>query len=203
MPDMARRPRKAATPTDVLHGALAGFVGGIVGTWGMAAANTLWNRAESALAPDSTDPRHRALRETHAGVGSGAHAQSEPRSHHRGGPMPSETAVEAIARAIGAPQPSPETREKLGSLFHFAFGAAAGTIYGALAARHPVVTAGHGTLYGTAVLALADEIGVPALGLAPGPTETPLHAHAYAWVGHLGYGVALETVRSLLAPRPR
>lgn len=179
-------------------GALAGALGGIAGTWAMATTDSLWNRVEAALSPENGNGR-RARREARAGVGGGRHAQSEPRSHHLSGPTPSERMVEAIARKVADRPLAPETREVLGSAFHYLFGAAAGAVYGALAARFPVVTAGHGTAYGAAVLLLADEIGVPALGFAPRPDESSAHAHGYALAGHVGYGLALETVRRAVA----
>src|SRR5688500_14880349 len=104
-------------------GALAGALGGIAGTWAMATTNSLWNRAESALAPHTGNGR-RARREEHAGVGGGRHAQSEPRSHHQRGLMPSERLVEAISRNVADRPLTPETREVLGSVFHYVFGAA-------------------------------------------------------------------------------
>jgi hypothetical protein len=183
--------------SDVARGALAGALGGIVGTWAMATTNSIWNRTESAIAPTDGHGR-RGQREAHAGVGTGRHAQSEPRSHHAPGPMPSERLVEIIARKVSSRPLTPQTREALGSVVHYLFGAAAGAVYGGLAARFPKVTIGHGTAYGAAVLLAADEIGIPALGIGPAPDQSPLHAHAYALAGHLGYALALETVRRVV-----
>lgn len=101
---------------DVGKGLLAGFVGGLAGTWAMAAFEALWTRTLPAA-----DPR-RAARLRRAGVGAAWHAQSEPRSHEQ--PIsPSERLVDAAARkALGRP-PTPAGREVGGSIVHYAFSA--------------------------------------------------------------------------------
>jgi uncharacterized membrane protein YagU involved in acid resistance len=73
-----------------------------------------------------------------------------------------------------------------------------GALYGALAEVAPQTTIGHGTPYGAAVWLGADEIAVPAFGLADGPAETPASTHLQALAAHLVYGVTLDTVRRLV-----
>jgi uncharacterized membrane protein YagU involved in acid resistance len=177
--------------------ALAGALGGIVGTWAMATANAVW----TGLTPVPDDPRRARERETrlrNAGVGAGRHAQSEPRSHQRG-ISPGERAVAAVARQIAAAPIEPRHRERLGSALHYGFGATAGALYGLLARRWPAAAFGRGTGYGTAVWLVADELVVPAMGIADSPTHTPLRRHAYALVGHWAYGLALDLVRRALS----
>ena len=60
-----------------------------------------------------------------------------------------------------------------GSAVHYSFGTLVGAAYGILAEAAPVFRAGYGIAYGTAVWLAADEIGVPAAGLADPPSETP------------------------------
>lgn len=173
--------------------ALAGALGGVVGTWAMATANAAW----TSLTPVPADPRRareRAMRLRNAGVGAGAHAQSEPRSHHRG-VSPGERAVAVLARQVTSTPITPRRREQFGSVLHYGFGATAGAVYGLLARRWPGVTAGRGLAYATAVWLVADEVLVPAMGLTDPPHRTPLRRHGYALVGHWAYGAALEAVR--------
>ncbi len=79
----------------------------------------------------------------------------------------------------------PATGEKdvAGSVFHYGVGAAAGALYGALAATEPKVTRGGGVPFGAAVFLTAGEPGIPRLAT------------------HLVYGLTLETVRRLLMRR--
>ena len=173
--------------------ALAGAIGGIVGTWAMATANAVWTGLTRVPAdPDLAHEREMRLR--NAGVGAGRHAQSEPRSHQRG-ISPGERAVAAVARRVTGAPLQPRRREQLGSVLHYGFGATAGAIYGLLARRWPAATLGSGTGYGTAVWLVADELIVPAMGIADSPARTPLRRHAYALVGHWAYGLALDLVR--------
>lgn len=178
-----------------LQDVLVGALGGIVGTWAMATANAVW----TGLTPIPDDPalaREREMRLQNAGVGAGRHAQAEPRSHQRG-VSPGERAIAVLARQVASSPIEPRRREQLGSVLHYGFGATAGAVYGLLARRWPGVTAGAGLAYATGVWLVADEIMVPAMGLADPPHRTPLRRHAYALVGHWAYGTALEAVRRI------
>ncbi len=88
-----------------------------------------------------------------------------------------------------------ERKRKAGLVVHYAYGALAGGLYGALAEvnRKPMVGAGAG--YATVLWALGDEVAVPLLGLSRRPREYPLSTHANALVAHLVYGVTTEMVR--------
>ena len=112
--------------------------------------------------------------------------QSEPSTYK---------AADAIARtATGAPVP-PHDKPAAGAAIHYAFGAAVGAIYGAAAARTPDVTAGGGVPFGATVWLIADEIGMPASGLAKPPSEYPLQDHATSLASHCIYGATTEAVR--------
>ncbi len=74
-------------------------------------------------------------------------------------------------------------------------GAASGMIYGIASEIEPMTTVGAGLLLGTAVWLIADDIVVPALGLAKPPTEYPLSTHAYGLSSHLVYGLTTDLVR--------
>lgn len=108
-----------------------------------------------------------------------------------------DAASEAV---IGDPVPEPY-REPAGQAVHYIAGAVIGGIYGVLTEYKPEASAGFGSAYGVATSALFDEAAVPALGLAPTPSETPLATHAYGAASHLVYGWVLEGVRALIAGR--
>src|SRR3954468_13460867 len=72
-------------PEQVIKGALAGAVGGLVGTLAMAAFQQAWLRSTTAVhrarfRHPSDEDRNRLK---NAGVGEGEFPQSEPRSHHQ------------------------------------------------------------------------------------------------------------------------
>ena len=175
---------------------LAGTLGGIAGTAAMAACGAVWSAADSS---NGRGAQSRRLRRS--GVGRRQFPQSEPRSHED-----PDTPSQFLARHL----PGVTTRQQervIGSLIHFAFGAAAGATYAALLATAPppvarVLRSGRGLTYGVLVWLLADEIGVPLAGIAPPPHRTPPRLHAYALAGHLAYGLALEATRSATAAPP-
>jgi putative membrane protein len=107
-------------------------------------------------------------------------------------------AADAVSQAVTG-QPLPRERKPFGGeLVHYAFGGAVGAMYGAAAAQRKEVTAWAGIPFGATLWLLADETGVPLMGLSRAPTEYPLATHASALAAHLVYGLTTETVRRLL-----
>jgi hypothetical protein len=156
------------------------------------------NRSATPRAASSrvAQRRTREAFEKNAGIG-GHLAQSEPRSQHRH-ISPSERLAATVWRNVLGRPIDPATRELVGFLTHYAFGGTAGAAYGALTERTQRASTLTGLTYGTAVWAVADEIAIPALGLADSPLRSPPAAHAYALVGHFAYGVTTELVRRML-----
>lgn len=109
-----------------------------------------------------------------------------------------EKVADRVTVATTGEHLSDDTKPAAGNLVHYAFGAALGIGYGIAAEYRPQVTAGYGTTFGLGVAAIADEAAVPALGLAPPPTETPLSTHAYGAASHLVFGAVTEAVRRLV-----
>lgn len=168
---------------------LAGVIGGVVGTWAMAACGQVWSTFDY-----SGGERARRRRLQRAGVGARYSAQSEPRSHED-----DNATSELLARKLAGGR-APRAQRAIGSLTHYAFGATAGAAYAIGVDSAPpkvarVLTAGRGLLYASLVWLLADEIAVPLTGLAPLPQRSPLRLHAYALAGHFAYGLALEQAR--------
>ena len=88
-----------------------------------------------------------------------------------------------------------------GPLVHHAFGAVAGAVYGAAAARSPRVAAGGGMPYGALVWLAGAEAGVPLAKLSYPPTSYPPARHAASLATHLVFGATVETVRRLMTRR--
>jgi uncharacterized membrane protein YagU involved in acid resistance len=95
-------------------------------------------------------------------------------------------------RTLTSQHPGPATQSWLGVAAHYTFSGMAGVCYTGAADRAPSIRAGYGTLYATAVWAIADEGITPALGLSRGPRQLPIGVHVYAVAGHGVYGVTLE-----------
>jgi hypothetical protein len=87
-----------------------------------------------------------------------------------------------------------------GLLVHHAFGAAAGALYGAAAARAPQLTTGGGIPYGAFVWMAGAEIGVPLAGLSRSPASYPPSRHLASLATHIVFGLTVEAVRRLLTP---
>jgi len=89
-------------------------------------------------------------------------------------------------------------KKPAGAAVHYAFGAATGGLYGALAEVAPQVTTAAGLPFGAAFWLIADETAVPLLGLSKGPTAYPVSTHVYSFASHLVYGVTAELSRRAL-----
>lgn len=94
--------------------------------------------------------------------------------------------------------PDDELKQKLGQGVHWGYGVLVGGIYGALrpSASVPDLAAGLG--YGTALWLIGDELVVPLLGLAEGPTAHSISDHASALGAHLAYGAATASATQAL-----
>jgi hypothetical protein len=101
-------------------------------------------------------------------------------------------------RAVTGREPDRDMYPWLGSAAHYAFGAAAGALYG-LADRRSWLRTGYGTLYGGLVWAVVDEGLTPAFGLSRGPRQLPAGVLLYGLCGHLVYGSTLDCVTRTIA----
>ncbi len=104
-------------------------------------------------------------------------------------------AAEEISEAVFDHKLTKSEKESAGEAVHYAMGATSGLIYGIASEIAPITTVGLGLPFGAAVWLVADDVVVPALGLAKPATEYPLSTHAYALVSHLVYGLTTDIVR--------
>jgi putative membrane protein len=160
---------------------LAGLAGGLVASFAM----ERFQRALGVVSPDLG-----------GAPGGGGQQYRKPESEPA-----TYVAADAIAQAAtGRPLP-PSLKPTGGSVVHYAFGGSVGLLYGALAGARPAVAAGYGMPFGIAVWMVADEIGMPASGLAKPPTAYSLKDHASALSAHLVYGAVTEAVRRSIIDR--
>jgi len=152
---------------DVIKGAVAGLIGGLVASFVMSEFQTLLSKL----------------------------AEEEKKSKKKKDEPASVKTAEAISENIFDHKLKKSEKEPAGEAVHYAMGAASGLIYGIAAEVAPMTTVGLGLPFGAAVWLAADDVIVPALGLAKPATEYPLSTHAYALSSHLVYGLTTDIVR--------
>lgn len=90
-------------------------------------------------------------------------------------------------------------KKKAGPIIHYAFGTGMGALYGTIMELGPRDLRRHeflsGIGFGSMLFAGADEIAVPAAGLASPPKEVPASSHLYALASHVVYGLTTGAVR--------
>lgn len=106
-----------------------------------------------------------------------------------------EKVADAVSEGIFGIELSENIRHAAGNVVHFGFGTSMGGIYGVACEYVPQASRGAGLPFGAALMVLADEVAVPALGLSRSPAQTPPAVHAYALASHLVYGAVAEVTR--------
>jgi hypothetical protein len=176
---------------DVLKGAIAGFIGGLVASWTM-------NQFQAALSKlmEGIEKPHGAQSLKPSGGQEGVREMKrEPEDNSEEQEDATEKLASAISENVFGHELDKNEKETAGAVVHYAFGAAMGGVYGIAAEVAPEVSAGLGVPFGAVFWLAADEVTVPLLGLAKPPTEYPLSTHAYALASHLVYGLTAEAVR--------
>jgi putative membrane protein len=171
---------------NIAAGIAAGLIGGLVGTFAMSEFQALWSRAVDG----------------HESSSAGGEHDARDWQERQEGMNANEAAAQVVARQT---IDRPLTRDELAiaaPAVHYAFGAAMGAVYGALAEVSPAVRALGGSGWGAAVWIGADELAVPALGLSKADADYPLEVHAQAFAAHIVYGVTTELVRRTLRAAP-
>lgn len=176
---------------DVLKGAIAGFISGLVASWTM-------NQFQAALSKliEGFEKPHGAQSLKPSGGQEGVREiKREPEENSEEQEDATEKLASAISENVFGHELEKEEKETAGAVVHYAFGAAMGGVYGIAAEVAPEVSVGLGVPFGAVFWLAADEVTVPLLGLAKPPTEYPLSTHAYALASHLVYGLTAEAVR--------
>src|ERR1044071_9424597 len=172
----------------IWKGMVAGLAGGLLASWTMNQFQAAWTRIA-----EGTEKSHGAQSMQPSEGSHGGQAQDTGEQDD----ATVETA-KAISEGVFGHELQESEKEPAGAAVHYAFGTLSGGMYGALAEVTPQVTAVAGLPFGAGFWLLADEISVPLLGLAKGPTEYPVSTHVYALASHLVYGVTAEMSRRAL-----
>ncbi|MEO5953317.1 MAG: hypothetical protein ABIQ44_12700 [Chloroflexia bacterium] len=177
--------------TNRYKGFIVGALGGVVGVMAM---DGYWKAVVSIT---GRDPRE-------ASVPKNKKAQalddiSVVGKQHKEGEGSTEAVGRIAFEAVTGKEPrTKETSKALSTEVHWAFGMSAAALYGALrgSARWPDVLGG--VALGVGLWGLGDELAVPLLGLAGGPTSSPPELHAYTLGAHIAYGLAAAAVAQVL-----
>ena len=162
-------------------GAVAGLVGGLVGSWVM----LRWI--------EGPGPRlERVLQGRPEPTGDEVRRQAEETE------SVTMQAAETFYHAASEGHLTHAERARAGEAVHYGFGALMGVAYGVAAEYLPVVGVGMGAAFGTVLWAGTDLPSVPAVGFAAWPTEEPGSAQVGHWGAHVAYGVAMEATRRLV-----
>jgi hypothetical protein len=164
------------------------MLGGMLASFAMNRVHALWTSIEE----DESAARRK--KEQGGQLEKGRQQRRETSSDE---PSATEKAAQRAAKLIHV-RLDRSARKKAGVLFHYAFGATLGALYGAAAEAAPSLTTGAGAPFGTAVWIAADEIGTPAAGLAPPSSELPLSVHLQSLAAHIAFGATTEIVRRAL-----
>lgn len=157
---------------DVVKGAFAGLVSGIVATFVMTEFQNMVNKMSES--------------------------EDEKKSEQEKSTPATVKAAEMISEKVFDHKLTKSERKIAGPSMHYAMGATSGLVYGIASELVPFSTAGAGLPFGAAVWLIADDVAVPALGLSKSPTEMPLSTHAYALSSHIVYGLTSDLVRKLV-----
>ena len=180
---------------NVWKGLVAGLAAGLVASWTMNQFQAAWTRVAEGFEKShgaqsmqpSEGPNPNETPDSNEALGQ-SRAEKEQQDD-----ATVETA-KVISKAFGHELKESE-KQTAGAAVHYAFGAVTGGLYGAMAEVTPQVTAGVGLPFGAVFWLVADEVAVPALGLAKAPTQYPVSTHVYALASHFVYGVTAELSR--------
>ena len=169
--------RKHRETQDLWKGMLAGMAGGLVASWTM-------NQFQAGVKKISEASRQ---------------GQASEQEQNGGQPEESEDATmkaaEKISETVADRKLTKEQKRKAGPVVHYAFGTLMGAAYGTASELDSRVRYGAGVPFGTALWIGADELAVPALGLAGSPKDMPVSSHAQYFAAHVMYGLTTEMVR--------
>ena len=124
----------------------------------------------------------------------------QERAAQKGGRYTPNAAGKHLTDTLGLDLPQNQ-QYIVGRSIHYFMGIAPAAFYALWRHRLEGLHLWRGPLYGFALFIAVDEIIVPALGYASGPTAYPWQAHARGFFAHLILGTATDVVLNVLDER--
>lgn len=121
----------------------------------------------------------------------------QERSAQKGGRYAPNTAGKHLTDTLEIELPHKQ-QYAVGRSIHYFMGIAPGALYALWRHRMKKFGFWRGPLYGFGLFIVFDELIVPGLGYASGPTAYPWQAHARGFFAHLILGTATDKIISLL-----
>ena len=119
-----------------------------------------------------------------------------PRTH--GEPEPPAVLADQISNKVSGHDLAPTQKAVATETIHWAFGAATGAAYGALAEYYPAATSREGVNFGMTLMALTHESALPAMGLSAPAANQTTREKTSEIASHVVYGLVTETVRKVV-----
>jgi putative membrane protein len=163
---------------DVAVHVIAGLAGGLVASFAMERFQRALGRISPEMggAPGAGGQQYRK-------------PQSEPATYK---------AADIISRSVTGEPVDRDNKPVAASAIHYAFGGSVGAIYGAAAVNNPDIASWGGVPFGASVWLIADEMGIPLMGLAKKPSAYPLRDHAATLATHVLFGATTDAVRRMV-----
>lgn len=184
----------------IWKGISAGIAGGLIGSWTMVQFQSLCSKlfeGDISRNLEANVPEHREKRESEF--------SASPKERKAGQRQQEDDATIEIAARVSKEifdHPLANKEKKVaGAAVHYAFGAAAGAIYGGMTEIFPATKTYFGVPFAALVFLAADGIAVPALGLAEHPEKRSFAKHAYGFLTHAVFGATTELVRRTVRKR--
>src|ERR1043165_8379596 len=134
---------------NIWKGIVAGLAGGLVASWTMNQFQAAWTK----LAENSEKPHGAQSMKPSEGSNGQDYAKEQDDA--------TVEAAKAISENVFGHELEESEKKPAGAAVHYAFGAASGGLYGALAEVVPQVTTTAGLPFGAAFWLIADEVSVP------------------------------------------
>lgn len=170
-------PSSARPQPSIWKGALAGLVGGVVGTFVKSQAEPILQDLGERWFPPSHDEKERP----------GADVQGHPDR------MPPSKLAQEATDEVGVTLSRDEKLEAQNAI-HWAFGTSAGVAYGVLA-EVTDAEVGFGLPAAAALFAGTHGTTLPAAGLQASPRDMPTAWWVWEFGSHLVYGLTVDLVR--------
>jgi putative membrane protein len=178
----------------IAKGAIAGLFAGLVASWSANQFHSLWSRFRGE--EENPEVARLSQRGGRPDTAAAKERVASGKTHDE-----EDATIVIGSKLSNAVLERPLTwkeKHRSGVAVHYAFGAASGALYGAIAEVVPSTKMLSGVGFGLAVWLVGVEALLPALHLTEPPWQYPPRMHVYSFISHGIYGAATERIRRSL-----